>query len=43
MPCKEEEDKVNVSKMNNVKQVQHDEWKPIAISQWPIAKKVTWS
>ena len=24
MPCKEEEDKVNVSKLNNVKQVQHD-------------------
>ena len=24
MPCKEEEDKVNVSKLNKVKQVQHD-------------------
>ena len=24
MPCKEEEDKVNVSKLNNVKQVLHD-------------------
>ena len=37
MPCKEEEDKVNVSKMNNVKLVQHDKWILIAISQWPIA------
>ena len=26
MPCKEEEDKVNVSKLNKVKQVQHDGW-----------------
>ena len=26
MPCKEEEDKVNVSKLNEVKQVQHDGW-----------------
>ena len=24
MPCKEEEDKVNVSKLNEVNQVQHD-------------------